>query len=1024
MAATKDDLTRPDSTLRDMLLPPTPPEEDYSNANKNRLQTPPMQTLQQLLTPDNTPPGMVLQPPRPLLSRDPSSRAESFRTAREELSHEFLALVYEAGSQVEDESSSDAEALPNGKDEAVDEEPWRDIPGAFRSTPSTTSSRSAQRLHTPLGPASSPSTGSSDKFVRPKQYLDTETSPSTGSSRNIVRSKRYRHDTESPSDRQKASQTGRVNGSASYAHSDSESSSEEDDEDSESSDSEEEDGHEEKAIASVEKDPDHNDEDEDEDDDDDEDDDEDEDEDQDGHDHDKETGHDWENQVSYLASGQHEDAARSSPALSGHGRRVGSVPPQPPKGMNNPPFAKSSAVVAEQGLLKRGSNESSRQRSDDTPSPSVSAQKGKLRAVAADADGTPSKEGATPREARDIQKMRWLRQHAGTLASSDIPAEFLATPPRNSNDLVYKHIQQANMDRFDAIKNSQAVEAVVIPTDEARNHHLRHVTKRQSLRSVSDNNSAYKPSSAPRREHSLRSKKAPTPQKAQVPRTASPESPHNARSVTGSHSLRHEKRPLRGNGRPLQSSDTSPVLSRMKDPPKPQQEALPTTKEPPRLRHSSLPISLDSKTSQASPTSLEFKKGDRRRTHALRRSSREYRIENTHTSDEHVPEQKPTSTIIETTTFTSPHLLGFETHNRDRSQGTPFSVSAVSDRTEMEVCEAQNVALYPHSNNSLLVVQHRSKTEQKDEDTMHPPAKTAGRDRLANDEEAMRVAPLFPESPARDTPAIAVNGKSIHTVESPLTNPRAAPMPPVINFIPATPSHEDDEKELVPVKEEETPSTPQRRGSLVKRARRYSDVVVRPLLGRTTVTRSHNIRPSPTASEKRDERLHPNWVPNSFWDNDDDDDEYYSDPEDPFERLPAGGDTSEHPRAKFPRNMSVRMPGFRGSGGFLLGNSLGVDRHGTNKRRPYIEPPSGNGSTPAPKQTVRRVASMDSVASHASGDGRIFSIPGTRTRLQYVGFKPIKDKMRKRRETKEDAAREKRRAELKDRIGMRIVHDA
>jgi hypothetical protein len=88
--------------------------------------------------------------------------------------------------------------------------------------------------------------------------------------------------------------------------------------------------------------------------------------------------------------------------------------------------------------------------------------------------------------------------------------------------MVYKHIQQANMDRFDALKNGQAVEAVVIPTDEARNRHLRHVTKRQSLRSVSDNNSAYMPSGAPKREHSVRSKKALTPQK--VPRPGSPES--------------------------------------------------------------------------------------------------------------------------------------------------------------------------------------------------------------------------------------------------------------------------------------------------------------------------------------------------------------------------------------------------------------------------------------------------------------------------------------------------------------------
>jgi hypothetical protein len=966
-----------------MNLPPTPPEDH--DHNKSRLQTPPMQTLQQLLTPDNTPPGMNLQPPRPLLSRDHSSRAESFRTAREELSREFLAAVDEAGSQVEDGDLSEAESLHNGKDEVFEEEPWRDIPGAFRSTPSTTSSRHTGRPDRSLGPASPPSTCSSDKFVRPKQYLYTESPPSTGSSCNIVRSKRYRHDTESPVSRPKASEDGHVDGSV-YAH--SFRSFDEDTKISETSRRHEEDGEEEGDMANV------------------------------GHDfeHDNEHGPDWENHVSYLA---HEDAAtsaRGSPVssrLSGNGKRVGNNGTQPPKSINNPPFVISSAVVAEQGLLKRASDESSRQRSDDTPSPSESAQKRKQRAAAV---GSTSKEGVTPRE---NQRMRWLRQHAETLASPDIPAEFLATPPRDSNDLVYKHIQQANMDRYDALKNGQAVEAVVITTDEARNRHLRHVTKRQSLRSVSDNNSSYMPSGTIKREHSLRPKKALTLQK--LPRSGSPESPRNARSVSGSHSLRHEKRPLHGTGRPLQSNDTSPALSRTMA--SPTQVPPSTAKEPPRLRHSSLPTHLDPKISQASPTTLDYKNNERRRTHALRRSSREYRIENTHPAAEHIPEQTPISTILETTTYTSPHFLGFEAHSRNCSLGTPLSVSAVSDRTEMEVCEAQNVSLYPHSNNSLLVVQHRSKPEHNPQDETHSTPKTVRGSRLAKDDDALRMAPPFPESPVYETPAIAVNGKSIHTVESPLTNPRAAPMPPVINFIPATPSHEDDEKELDPIEEEEIPSTPQRRGSLAKRARRYSEVVVRPLFGRTLVTRSHNIRPSPTASEKRDERLHPNWVPNSFWD--DDDEEYFSETEDPFTRLPAGGDTSEHPRAKFPRNMSVRMPGFRGSGGFLLGNSLGVDRHGTNKRRPYIAPPSGNGFISAPKQRqVRRVASLDSVASRASGEGRVFVIPGTRTRLQYVGFKPIKDKIKKRRETKEDAAREKRRAELKEQIGVRIVHDA
>jgi len=1009
MAAGEVDRALTNPIPKDMQLPPTPPEEYHSNEHKTGLETPPMETLQQqLLTPENTPPAMVLQPPRPLLGRDASSRANSFRTAREEQSREFLNGVDNAASHVEEDALSMEVSACSDDDDTVDEEPWRHIPGAFRSTPSTTSSRNASQPSQRMGSISTPSTSSSDKAVRPKQYLDVESPPSTGSSRDIVREKRYRHDTESPLDRQRTQAGDHTDGSVSYAHSDR--SSEGDAKESETSQREcmerVEDGSAEES------------------------------------DHDGNDGADWQNHVSYMAmdgendSGkEHEGASTpartSSPSsrLSGHGRRVGPQQSDQFKGMNNPPYSPSgiSNKAAEQGLLKRGSDESSRQRSDETPSPSVGAQQ--RRQKVAHAESPPTHAAATPRaREREARRMNWLRQHAGTLASPDIPVEFLSAPPRNSNDLVYKHIQQANMDRFDALKNGQAVGAVVIPTDEARSRQLRHVTKRQSLRSMSDNNSAYMPSGGPRRDRALRHKKALTPQKAH--QSGSPEGTPNTRSASGSHSLRHEKRPLSGTGRPLQSNDASPVLSHANGH-SALQKALKTTKEPPKLRHSSLPIHLSSDLPKGGPAASDSKGNERRRSHALRRSSREYRLENNAPAVDHIPEhspgqdlpQKDHSTILETTTITSPQLLGFDAHHRNRNLGTPFSVSAVSDRTDMEVCEAQNVAYYPHSNESLLVVQHHSKAEQKGQGEQGPPAKS---DRTTASGRDARVAHLFPEIPAQSPPAIAVNGKSIHTVDSPLTNPREAPMPPVINFIPATPSHEDDERELAPVSEENITGSPQRRGSLANRARRYSEVVVRPLFGRTLVTRSHHIHPSPTAAEKRDERLHPNWVPNSFWhdDDDDDDDEEYYDDEDQFERLPAGGDTSEHPRAKFPRNMSVRMPGFRGSGGFLLGNSLGMDRHGTNKRRPHVTPPGGADSTPTPKKTVRRVSSMDSVTSHTTADGRIFSIPGTHTRLQYVGFQPLKDKIKKRRETKENTAREKRRAELKDQIGMRIVHDA
>lgn len=1022
MAAGEDDLALEKRHLRDMRLPPTPPE-DYSDEHKVERKTPPMQDSQQLLTPDVTPPGMDLQPPRPLLCHEDSSRANSFRTAREEPSNEFLTLAYDADSQVaEDTESEDDFAVEDEEDEPLEDAPWLDIPGAFRDTPSNASSRSDAKSSTRIDLLSTPSTGSSHKAVRPKQYLDTESPLSTSSSRDIVRPKSYHHDAESPSERY------RTLGEDHYDHRDetdsdaeSETSSEREYEEAEISQLDESAGYDggEGELP------------------------------QEHHDSNHENGQDWEKHVSYVtADGDHDEkdaevdsleessssthdssssSSRSRSRLSGHGRRVennGSQQIERPRGINNPAFkALGNSNVAEQGLLKRGSDESSNMRSNGTPSPSIGVQRRRQRAI----EKTASKLEGTKPGAREARKDNSTHLPKRALPSPDIPAEFLAAPPRDSNDLVYKHIQQANMDRFEAQNSAYPGDSAVIPTDTARNRHLRHVTKRSSLRSMSES-SSHMPSTGSRREHSLRHKKAFTPQSLtiqsltpQKPSLAdSPEIRQKPRSASGSHSLRHEKRPLSGAGRPLHSNEASPAVSHATDSPK-ESRGLPfSNHEAPNFRHSSLPVRLN--PNNTDPSSPHSTKTERSRARPLRRSSKEYRLENKPAALEHHSEHnehRDPTTIVETTTYVAPQLQSLAVHDRNRSQGTPMSASANSDRTEMEVCEAQNVTLYPHSNDSLLLVEHGSKPETKTKG--HPGApvtpKNSTRQRSKRNDNK-HAAPQPAKTPEQLPPGIAVNGKSIHTVESPLTNPREAPVPPLINFIPPTPAHEDESDSDG---EEEPPNTPQRRASLAKRARRYSEVMVRPLFGRTLVTRSHQIHPSPTMAEKRDEKLHPNWVPNSFWEDDDDYDDYF-DPDEPVEPLPAGGDTSDHPRSKFPRKMSVRMPGFRGSGGFLLGNSLGVDRHGTNKRRHHVELPER--TSPVPNMSVRRVSSLDSVNTKASADGRIFVIPGTHTRLQYVGFKPIKDKMRKLRESKEDAAREKRRAELKDQIGMRIVHDA
>lgn len=228
------------------------------------------------------------------------------------------------------------------------------------------------------------------------------------------------------------------------------------------------------------------------------------------------------------------------------------------------------------------------------------------------------------------------------------------------------------------------------------------------------------------------------------------------------------------------------------------------------------------------------------------------------------------------------------------------------------------------------------------------------------------------------------NKQSFGEVDSPLRNPRKPPQPPAVKLIPPTPFSEIDSPLDSAGEAHGRSQAPPRRISLAQRARRYSDSFIQPILSRTgslkrniSMTRS---RPG-TADEQdrrtKDHRLHPLWRPRGFWDDfsDSDSDEFWGDGELMYDdgtehRLPQGGDTSdvrslEHDRRGRPkagRFDSVRrvMDGFRGSGGFLIGNSLGMERAGTNRRRHHISLPAklqGRSSTGADANVgVPRVA--------------------------------------------------------------------
>ena len=373
---------------------------------------------------------------------------------------------------------------------------------------------------------------------------------------------------------------------------------------------------------------------------------------------------------------------------------------------------------------------------------------------------------------------------------------------------------------------------------------------------------------------------------------------------------------------------------------------------------------------------------------------------------------------------------------------TPMSVSAFSDRTEnIEVCEASGVRIYPHNNNSLLVVQQGSRPASKD-------TKTPEGQNLADVNP--NAEPIFAAQIDPPTPVLGNSNPSAH-VDSPLTNPRAAPAPPEppsFQFIPPTPN-EELERQLSDGYTGDGTLTgqvnlPGRNLSFKQKVRRYSDS----FFSRSSSFR-RNAPTRPRELPARDTHLSPMWRPQRFWDdsNSDSDDDYYDDDYEPgADVLPPGGDTSnfddEEPGKKrpfFPRAMSKRLPGFRGKGGFLQGNSLGIERHGSNNRRHYVSsagprtlshrasdevlhtmhssPGMTNVTPPLPRSISHE--SLRQIAKRTNS----FKVPFTGgMRARWVGTTALRMKIREARLARQEREAEKRRERLKGRIGMRVYH--
>ncbi|KAH8719150.1 hypothetical protein GQ44DRAFT_687947 [Phaeosphaeriaceae sp. PMI808] len=391
---------------------------------------------------------------------------------------------------------------------------------------------------------------------------------------------------------------------------------------------------------------------------------------------------------------------------------------------------------------------------------------------------------------------------------------------------------------------------------------------------------------------------------------------------------------------------------------------------------------------------------------------------------------------------------------------TPFS--QFSD-TPIEVSEATAVSIFPHNNHSLLVVQQMSRANSMAPEaqqltdgsyffprdyseirsTPTPPFVDANED---HDDRGQTLQPTLTIEPS--TPPMQIALPQPATVDSPLENPRPPPEPPKILFIPPTPA-EELERQLVPGPPKRSDSHPQRRLSLVQRARRYSDNLIPTLLSRASsnrgrytndphARRSHRSPQVPTVNDE-DGALHPFWRPRGFWD------EFEDSETESEEELPRGGDTSDvEPDPPAPPKRSNTLGkrltgGIRGSGGFLIGNSLGVERYGTNKRRHHITLPSTLSKPPktspdSPKVLIQpptiatlgphsgggisKRSSRSSLRSHERPQRRASwrqgrSLPGLKKyHVQYIGLSGVKERFK-------EGRREKRRERIRQSIGSR-----
>ncbi|KAL8731855.1 MAG: hypothetical protein Q9166_003139 [cf. Caloplaca sp. 2 TL-2023] len=363
---------------------------------------------------------------------------------------------------------------------------------------------------------------------------------------------------------------------------------------------------------------------------------------------------------------------------------------------------------------------------------------------------------------------------------------------------------------------------------------------------------------------------------------------------------------------------------------------------------------------------------------------------------------------------------------------TPFSLRSARSSTPgtLEVNEATAISIYPHTNKSILVVQH-----------------APGRDSQPAEHSAIIASNAKFAMPAGSVqPPVIRQPRQI--LNSPLQNPRSPPQPPDFKIIPPTPANavetpaRDHQEEPPPDQQ-----TPRRRlSNRVKQAfstHRYSEAFVTPFtrsfsLSSRRNTASLGARRASTGIDP-DRNLHPFWRPRAFWDEgSDSDSDFGNDGPLVSNSLRMTTDdvkTFDPPKRKgslSQRLGSLRLPRRRRSESVQPargdyhdhdddGTPKGIDRGGGGSTRRFNSSRgrrfyrSSNNNDNASYEFIQRPQHVPTHYGEASAEGTYYGVPRLGYQVQFVGFKGLAEKVKERREK---VRREKVRERLKGSIDV------